>query len=110
MIENFTVKSFFTMQFGGDQLDEAYFNNIDDCKDWAQDELDDLMINNYNSQIFVFEIHHSVGAKTYLTGSPSTITSKVIKWEETAHHEVDLPLLTPWWSINDIPKEIMKGK
>ena len=97
-IERFMVQSFDKMKGHPDQnlglVEEEYFNTIEECKRWCRNHFD---IKNIN-----FEIHHSIGAKTYLFAMGTG--TGVMNWIEKDYEVETMPSVKPWWKISDLPE------
>ena len=100
MIDRYTVRSFEKMEFHpdcvADLVDEAYFGTMDECEHWCCQHLDIKHLN--------FEIHHSIGAKNYRFGVASGMG--IITWLVRDYAPADMPAITPWWDIYDVPFQI----
>jgi len=109
MIKQFTARSFDNQELPLDQIEEAYFNTIEECKKWCDMERLRYGSPDYEMDLneIHFEIHHSKGAGTYLVSD--TGDGITTDWYEVVHSQEDMPSVNPWWSINNIPAELVES-
>jgi len=95
-MENFIVESFNSTK--ARPLKKESFHTINECNRWCDKEiLYDAMW---------FEIHHSIGAISYLEGIVSSGVDDEITWFEKIYAKREMPSVKPWWKITDLPARL----
>jgi len=105
-MEKFTFRSFDHPNLPIDQIEESYFDTIDECKKWCEDEQVVYRVEGREVSFIHFEIHASYGAKTFMFGRGLPLYETT--WKEVPYDLLTIPTIEPWWSINDIPKELLR--